>query len=512
MSLVRIGESVSRRFRRWPVRWRLTFVSASLTFAILLLFGGIVGNLAAERVRSDFDHDLEESVSRLVTRTRIVERVLRPLEVRPPDLSGVAFPADSAARVVEPTLEGSLRIVERTPSAGIEFGAPQPGIENHGSYAVATAPVTGGEGETVGYIQYARSTDAVTTTTTKLWIFIVGGVLGGTVLAIFAGIALASRAMRPIAALTETAREVANTQDPSRRIPEPTTEDEVGELTRTLQEMLAALDTARNEREATLRKQRQFVADASHELRTPLTSVLANLELLEAQLGTGGNSEERDTVDSAVRSSQRMSRLVSDLLFLARSDAGQHRVRADCDLGEIAISAAREVAPRLADRVLETRGCRLAPVHGNQDDLHRLILNLLDNAVRYSPPDAEIAVRTGIEGELAFVEVADSGPGIPPSMREQVFERFVRGGGGSDTSTMDGTGLGLAMVKAIAEDHGGSAVAAAAARLGGASIRVTLPLGARGLLELEAGQVLPEGGVEDDLVEVDRARDEGRDG
>jgi two-component system OmpR family sensor kinase len=508
MAFVGIGKSVSRRFRRWPVRWRLTFVSASLTFAILLLFGGIVGNLAAERVRSDFDHDLEESASRLVTRTRIFENPLLAPKVKAPDLSGVAFPADSAARVVS----ASGEIVEEAPSSGIEFGAPQPGIANHGTYAVATAPVTGAEGEVVGYIQYARSTDAVTTTITKLWIFIVGGVLGGTVLAIFAGIALASRAMRPIAALTETAREVASTQDPSQRIPEPTTEDEVGELTRTLQEMLTALDTARNEREATLRKQRQFVADASHELRTPLTSVLANLELLEAQLGAGGDSEERDTVDSAVRSSQRMSRLVSDLLFLARSDAGQHRVRSDCDLAEIATSAAREVAPKLGDRVLDTRGCRHAPVRGNQDDLHRLILNLLDNAARYSPPGAEIAVETGVEGELAIVEVADSGPGIPANMRERVFERFVRSGGGSDTSTMDGTGLGLAMVKAIAEDHGGTALAGTSAELGGASIRVTLPLGDRALLELEAGQVLPEGGVEDDLVEVDRARDEGRDG
>jgi len=511
MPFVGIGESVSRRFRRWPVRWRLTFVSASLTFVILLLFGGIVGNLAVERVRSDFDHDLQESASRLVTRTRIVEKLFHT-EVKAPELSGVAFPADSAARVVEPRPEGTLRIVEATAAPGAEFGIPQPGISDHGSYAVATAPVTGAEGEIVGYIQYARSTETVTTTITKLWLFIVAGVLGGTVLAIFAGIALASRAMRPIAALTETAREVATTQDPSRRIPEPTTEDEVGELTRTLQEMLAALDTARNEREATLRKQRQFVADASHELRTPLTSILANLELLEAQLGSAAKDEERDTVDSAVRSSQRMSRLVSDLLFLARSDAGQHRARSDCDLAEIATSAAREVAPRLAERELDTRGCRLAPVYGNQDDLHRLILNLLDNAVRYSPPEAAIAVRTGVEGETAFVEVADSGPGIPPDMRERVFERFVRSGSGSDTNSMDGTGLGLAMVKAIAEDHGGRVAAGASERLGGASIRVALPLGDRALLELKAGQVLPEGGVEDDLVEVDRAGDEGRDG
>jgi signal transduction histidine kinase len=474
----------ARRIRGWPVRWRLTLVSASLTFVILLLFGAVVGDLAAERVRSDFNREIEDAATRLVAKTRIIEQPFSEPVVRSPYLNAVSVPNGAAARIVD--IEG--RIFDQVPSQGVDLGPVKPGLSTHGSLAVATVPITGAQSQVVGYVQYGRSTSELSTTITKLWLFIIGGVIGGTVLAILAGLALASRAMRPIASLTATAREVATTQDPSRRLPEPTSHDEVGELTHTLQQMLTALDTARTDREAALQKQREFVADASHELRTPLTSILANLELLEAQLSSVGETEEHEVVTSAVRSSRRMSRLVADLLFLARSDAGQRRAMSDCDLAEVAEGAAREVSSKLGDRVLDTEGCESVIVRGNQDDLHRLVLNLLDNAIRYSPPRTRIAVRTGVEGGSALIEVADGGPGIPAGMRDRVFERFVRSGNGSDTRSTDGTGLGLAMVRAIAEAHGGSVAAGASRELGGASILVTLPLGSAGAGNGRVGQ------------------------
>jgi signal transduction histidine kinase len=218
------------------------------------------------------------------------------------------------------------------------------------------------------------------------------------------------------------------------------------------------------------------VADASHELRTPLTSVLANLELLQLQHEGAGSKEEQEIVESALGSSKRMSRLVSDLLVLARSDAQQARPMKELDLGQVAIGAARELAPKLEARELDVSGCRPAPVLGNRDDLHRLVVNLLDNAIRYSPADGEVRVKTGVDpdGRSALLVVEDSGPGIPPQMRERVFERFFRNQDGSDTNPTEGTGLGLAMVKAIAEDHGGSVVAEAS-ELGGARLSLTLP-------------------------------------
>jgi two-component system, OmpR family, sensor kinase len=459
-------------FQRWPIRWKLAAVSASLTFVILLIFGGIVGEVATSRIRSDFNRDLEEAATRLVGRTKIVERPFAEPSVYSPNLAAVSLPNGATARVINS--EGV--VLDEAPKQGIDLGPPSAGISSAGSLLVATQPVYGPNNEVVGYIQYGRSDSHVDSTITRLWLFIVLGILGGTALAVLAGVALARRAMRPIAILTSTAKEIAATRDPSRQLPTPRAQDEVAELSETLQEMLDALDASQTEREEAMQKQREFVADASHELRTPLTSILANLELLEAQLDRVDYGEERELAASAVRSSQRMSRLVSDLLILARSDAGQNRPKAGADLAEIAMSAGREIAPSLGERSLHA-DCEPAPLHGNQDELHRLVLNLLDNAVRYTPEGAEISLATRRDSQAGTVvlEVADSGPGIPEAMRERVFERFVRGQSSSDTASSDGTGLGLAMVRAIAASHGGTVTAERSERLGGARLVVTLP-------------------------------------
>ncbi len=201
-------------------------------------------------------------------------------------------------------------------------------------------------------------------------------------------------------------------------MPEPTVEDEVGELALTLEQMLRSLDAARAEREGAMQKQREFVADASHELRTPLTSVLANLELLQASLGGPGQAEDREVVDSALRSSRRMSRLVGDLLLLARADAGRLDKHRRCDLAEIAGDAAAEAAPLMGDRTLTVDNDRPLRVEGSADELHRMVLNLLDNAARHTPAGSTIELSLREEDGDAVVEVADDGPGIPIAMRD----------------------------------------------------------------------------------------------
>lgn len=465
------------RFQRWPIRWKLAAVSASLTLAILLVFGGIVGAVATNRIRSDFNRDLQDAAAHLVSRTRIVERPFQEPAVYSPDLQAASLPNGATARVVN--TEGV--VLDEAPRHHADLGSPQPGVTTVAGLSVATQPVLGADSEVVGYIQYARSDSHVDATVAKLWLFIVGGILGGTGLAVLAGVALARRAMKPIAALTSSAREIAATGDASRKLPQPTAEDEVAELSATLQDMLNALNASQLERERAMQKQREFVADASHELRTPLTSILANLELLEAQLGSVSSyGEEQELTASAVRSSQRMSRLVSDLLLLARNDAGQARPKVDLDLAEVATGAVREVSPSLGKRTLQT-DCSFAPVHGNQDELHRLILNLLDNATRYTPDGTHISLTTRWEREVneAVLVVSDSGPGIPRELKDHVFERFVRGVSSSDTAASDGTGLGLAMVKAIAASHGGTVSVHESPELGGAQLVVSLPANAR---------------------------------
>jgi two-component system OmpR family sensor kinase len=454
----------------WPVRWRLAVGSAGLTLAILVVFAGVIGHLTTQRVRDDFNRELREAADHLLAKTHIVENGGSQV-VYSPDLPDFALPNGAIPRVID--VNG--RILDPSPYRGPNLGPIRLGTTTYGGYRIVTEPVISPGSGTVGLIQYARGTQHVESTIDRLWLFIAAGVLGGTLLAGLAGVAIAERAMRPIAALTATAGEIANTRDPSRRMPQPETDDEVGELAQTLEQMLRSLDAARTEREQTMQQQREFVADASHELRTPLTSVIANLELLQASLPSPESSEDHEMVDSALRSSRRMSRLVADLLLLARADAGRISERTDCDLAEIAGNAAAEVAPFAGGRQLNLDNGRPVPIHGIPDELHRMVVNLLDNAVRHTPDGSTIELRLDVDGDKATVEVADDGPGIPDGMREHVFDRFVRGSGPADTAIGGGTGLGLAIVRAVARSHDGE-VKASQSSLGGALVTVTLPL------------------------------------
>src|SRR4051794_184750 len=265
------------RPRNWPVRWRLAATSAGLTLAILLAFGAVIGKVAAQRIHDDFNGEVNGAVQTLAAELRIVDTPTGSYLIRGPGLDDFVLPNDATVRVFDST--GSLLTQSTEPS---DLGPLRPGTVDFAGMRVTTARINDGSGTLTGYVQYGRSLGHVDSTVDRLWLFILAGVLGGTLLASLAGLTIAARAMRPISALTVTARGIAETGDPSRRMPEPRADDEVGELARTLEQMLRSLDAARGEREAALQKQREFIADASHELRTPLTSILANLELLEA--------------------------------------------------------------------------------------------------------------------------------------------------------------------------------------------------------------------------------------
>jgi two-component system OmpR family sensor kinase len=456
----------------WPLRWRLAVASAGLTLAILIVFAAVIGDLATERVRSDFNRDLRSGASTLASHTQIIETPEGPPLVTSPKLHDYSLANDANARVLN--LNGEV-LASWPENHYAPLGPVSSGITARGPLRVAAAAVLDPGGTVVGYVQYARSEDEVDDTVNRLWLLIAAGVLGGTLLASLSGLAIAGRALRPLTALTATAREIADTRDPSRKMPQPRADDEIGELARTLEQMLRSLDAARAEREGAMQKQREFVADASHELRTPLTSVLANLELLQASLGGPDQAEDREMIDSALRSSRRMSRLVGDLLLLARADAGRIGERRRCDLAEIAGNAAVEVAPVLGERELSIDNGHPILIDGNPDELHRMVVNLLDNAAHHTQPGSHIELSLGSSGDSAVIEVADDGPGIPLELREQVFDRFVRGAGPADIAAGPGTGLGLAIVRAVASSHGGRVEATESAS-GGALLRVHLPL------------------------------------
>jgi signal transduction histidine kinase len=324
----------------------------------------------------------------------------------------------------------------------------------------------------VGFLEYGREMDSLEATIERVRVFLLLGVFAGSALAFFAGVAVARRAMAPVGRLTRAAREIARTRDPAKSLPQPLSEDEVADLARTLAQMLVSLDEAHTETEGALARQREFVADASHELRTPLTSVLANLELLEGEL----EGEDREVAAAALRSARRMRRLVADLLLLARADAGRAVQHQPVDLGGVLREAAAEMAPLAPDHEIELEAADSVTVEGARDELHRVALNLVENAVLHTPEGTAIRAAVRREDGHAVLEVADDGPGIDPELGAHAFDRFVRGA--RENGQRAGTGLGLAIVRAVAERHGGT-VELASPPAGGARFVVRLPLAGR---------------------------------
>lgn len=458
-------ERAQSLFERIPVRGRIAFATAGLTAAILVIFALVLGNVVGDRIRADFDDELRNAAGALASETRVDVDPLRGPVISSPRLDDFAMAADAVISVVD---------ADGDPLASthddIRLGAPDSELTESAGLRVANEPLGGGSMR--AFVQYARPDSGVEQTISRLWLFLAAGVVGGTVLALLAGLAVADRAMRPIASLTALARDIAATRDPSRRMPVPAADDEVGELARTMDGMLEALDEARTERERMFERQREFVADASHELRTPLTSVQANLEMLRDSLPQG---DDRHAAESALASSKRMARLVSDLLLLARTDAGRRTARTEVDLAGITRAAIEEVRPLASRHEISADIEPLVGVEGNPDELHRLVLNLIENAVRHTPPGTAVRVFARADGGKAIVEVSDGGPGLPEGLGDQVFSRFVRGEGPSDTATGGGSGLGLAIVRAVAVSHGGSVEAGESAD-GGARFSVELPL------------------------------------
>lgn len=287
----------------------------------------------------------------------------------------------------------------------------------------------------------------------------------GVVVSAFAGTAVARTGLRPVQRLTRATERVAQTGD--LRPIQVEGDDELVRLSHSFNQMLAAVAYAQD-------RQRQLVADAGHELRTPLTSLRTNLELLLSAEGPNtpqlSDEDKTEIYDDLRAQLDELTQLIGDLVELAREDAPQlTRERIDMvDIVEQALARARR---RAGDVTFEVD---LQPWYllGEPAALERAVLNLLDNAVKFSPPDGTVRVDLRPAGHgYAFLQVADAGPGINDADLPYVFDRFYRS---DEARTLPGSGLGLAIVKSAAERHGGAVYAGRSAD-GGALIAIRLP-------------------------------------
>jgi signal transduction histidine kinase len=322
-----------------------------------------------------------------------------------------------------------------------------------------------------GYLVVGKSLSGIESELSGLRLFLVAG---GLLTLLGAGAAswwLAGRALRPLVAMANTAEDIGRTQDLSRRLPESEPDDEVGRLQRSFNQMLRQLEDAYHRLQSALIAQRRFVADASHELRTPLTTIRGNVGLLLKRQDIA-TDDRLAALNDIAGESERMSRMVQDLLTLARADAGYHLDKAPIDLLPIMQEVTRQAQTLQPLRRIELLDGVPVPVQGNADAIKQLLWILIDNAFKHTHEGGRIQLQLDNGHQAARVMVVDDGPGIPAEDLERVFERFYQ----SDAARSgEGTGLGLAIARWIAKEHGGQVSAANNPR-GGAAFTVELPV------------------------------------
>ncbi|MFI6903782.1 sensor histidine kinase [Nonomuraea sp. NPDC050394] len=306
---------------------------------------------------------------------------------------------------------------------------------------------------------------------------------GGGILLILAvvGVALVRRSLRQLIVIERTAGAIA-AGELSRRVPDGDPRTEVGRLATAINGMLAQIEsafTARSASEAAARssedRMRQFVGDASHELRTPLTSILGYAEYSRQNPG----ADPAEMMRRVEKAAGRMSLLVDDLLLLARVDQQRPLQMRPVDMLALAADAVHDARILAPDRnvKLDVVGDAALIVSGDEVRLRQVVANLMSNALHHTEPGTPVVVRAGAGRSIAFVEVADQGPGLTPEQVERVFERFYRADSARSRRSGEdrGSGLGLAIVRALVHAHGGNVLVSSAPGAGSV-FRVELPL------------------------------------
>jgi two-component system OmpR family sensor kinase len=337
---------------------------------------------------------------------------------------------------------------------------------------------------TTYYEVVGLSTDEVTNTLNRL--LVIELIFGGSavLIALLATAFGVRLSLRPLHRVTNTARAVTAELSPEgagldRRVGVTDTDTEVGQLAESVNTLLGAVETQFAARLESEQRMRQFMADASHELRTPLTSIRGYAELarmrraLDPNREPGAQDGDADAMDRIESEGTRMSRLVDDLLTLARGDIGAPIEAVPVDIAELmddAVDGVRAAHPR---RFIDVAAQNGLVVYGDHDQLLRAIRNLVTNAAVHTAPNGPIWVTANSTGEHIVIQVRDAGPGLPPEQAAHVFERFWR----SDSSrarSSGGSGLGLAIVASIVQAHGGG-IRFDSSVAGGSTVTISLP-------------------------------------
>lgn len=432
------------------LRLRLTLFSIAVLTVLFLAFGAITFGLVSQTLYKPIDDVLElqstASIAYIVYRQ---EPDLSKIENTDPlstvfytvyDAYGHIFKAERTIIVPEPMVSAALS--GESPKATIA-------LKDGHRLRVLLVPIRRRpSGEIVGALQVATPLDITDQRLNELT-WLLGGTSGA--LLVVAGLGsyfLTGRALRAVDRVTRKVRQIELSQDLTQRIPEPGSDDELGHLVKTFNQLLGRLQSAFD-------TQRRFVADSSHELRTPLTVIKSNMHLLRR---TNDEVERAELIETTEAEVSRLNRMVNDLLYMAQMQAGLdlkpvlRPVELDSVLLDV-FARARSIAA-IKDQKVVLAHEDIATTSGDRDQLQHLLLNLVDNALKYTGPGGVVSLGLWSEEGWSRIEVTDNGPGIPPEDLPLVFERFYRTQD-ARMAERSGAGLGLAIVKSIAEAHGG---------------------------------------------------------
>ncbi len=441
------------------IRLRLTLLYSAILALALVLFGAMLYAIQAQTT-------LREYRDRLAGAGRFIAE-LEHRSAFPPPVPGFRpprerFPGqpywqllDSEGNVLQadPNLEGVTLPLSDAGRQAVAGGQAWMEINRVGSerfliysLPVTTAAGTGGVAQIAVSLaerdRYLRGLARILTT---------GGAIA-VLLAFGIGWVVAGFSLRPIHRITQTAQAIGAERDFSRRVEHHGPHDEIGQLATTFNDMLAQLQDAYLQVEQALQAQKRFAADASHELRTPLTTIRGNLGLLQREPPIR-REEQQDVLNDMVEETERLMRLVDNLLALARADAGLslhlEPVALDDLLNEVHRQS-RLLAPR---RTVTCRTENTLLAQADRDALKQVLLALLDNAIRHTTEAGKIDITAREAGKMVAIHVRDDGPGIPPEELPYIFDRFYRG---DPARAGQGAGLGLAIARELTEAQGGT--------------------------------------------------------
>ena len=459
------------RFSLSSVRVRLALWNVGVLALVLAGLAIVFSVTLRATISAAIDRRLSEKAHR-------VRRILEdpPPRFRPPPPGGDAPDSSGELRPHVFRADGRGMMPFDTPYDPAGLRRAEAGEEGYatvssaaGDLRVYSLPVVRG-GRVIGVAQAATAlthvyAERARMTATFLYLIPVVLLVAG-----LGGAFLTDRALRPVRRIAAAAGKI-EAEDLSQRLP-VIGGDEFALLADTINGMLGRLQAGFARQEQAFEQQRRFAADASHELRTPLTIIKANTSLALARPRTAAEYEK--TLRSVDSAADRMTRIVQDLLLLARADAGQSAYPlGPVSLGDVLPAAAAALPPSADAAPIAVTLPEPPPfILGHADSLTRLFSNLLENAARHTPAEGKITVTATADGDTVTVSVADTGAGIAPEHLPRVTERFYRADAARSRAG-GGTGLGLAICRAIADAHGGTlAVSSTVGQ--GTTVRVTL--------------------------------------